>query len=207
MYVPRHFDMSAMEDIERRIAEDAFALLVSTIDGVPFATHLPLVARHAEDGGLVLAGHVARANPHWKHFDGVSEALAVFSGPHAYVSPRWYVTPGMVPTWNYEAVHVYGTLHAIEDADGTKAVLDQLTSMFEAAAAEPWSTARMEAASLTAMMRGIVAFEMRVTRIEGKSKMSQNRTAGDAAGAMSALAASPREMDRATAELMGRRAG
>lgn len=207
MYVPRQFDMSAIEDIERRIAEDAFALLVSTIDGVPFATHLPMVARQTDEGGLVLAGHVARANPHWKHFDGETDSLAIFSGPHAYVSPRWYVTPGLVPTWNYEAVHVYGTLHAIEDADATKAVLDQLTGVFEAGAAEPWSTARMEAASLTAMMRGIVAFEMRATRIEGKSKMSQNRSADDVAGVIRELSGSPREIDRATATLVGRRAG
>jgi transcriptional regulator len=207
MYVPRHFDLPAMEDVDRRIAEDAFALLVTTVDGVPFATHLPLVARREGDGGMKLFGHVARANPHWKHFDGTSESLAVFSGPHAYVSPRWYATPGLVPTWNYEAVHVYGTLHAIEDAAATRAVLDELTARFEAGAEAPWTTARMEEKSLTAMMRGIVAFEMRVTRIEGKSKMSQNRGEGDVAGVIRALSESPRESDRATAGLMGRRAG
>ncbi|MRG72666.1 FMN-binding negative transcriptional regulator [Alphaproteobacteria bacterium HT1-32] len=202
MYVPRHFELTDRAGIDQRLEEDSFAMLVTVIDGQPFATHLPLLAKR--DGEqLILRGHVARANPHWKSFTAETESLAVFSGPHCYISPRWYAAKGLVPTWNYEAIHAYGPVRVLEEASDVRQLLDDLTAKFEADAPEPWTTeGAMDDKALFAMMRGIVGFEMTVTRLEAKSKMGQNRGADDVQGAAKALDSSPREMDRAVAGLM-----
>lgn len=202
MYVPKHFDLPALEDMEARMAADPFALLVSMQDGTPVATHLPVLAEWRE-GELVLSGHMARANGHWQGIGDAGEVLVVFSGPHGYVSPRWYVRPGLVPTWNYEAVHAYGTATVVEDPVEVRRTLDRLTAEFEGP--DGWSTAQMEAKALTAMMRGIVAFDISVTRLEGKSKMSQNRSPEDIRGAVDALSASDRPSDHDLASLMTER--
>src|SRR5688500_3243148 len=121
MYVPEHFRESRIERLHALIREHSFGILVSTVDGAPFATHLPLLI-DAERGPYgTLVGHMARANPHWRSFIGAyastatGDSLVVFSGPHAYVSPSWYETPIAVPTWNYAAVHVYGSPRVIDD--------------------------------------------------------------------------------------------
>ncbi|MEQ8708099.1 MAG: FMN-binding negative transcriptional regulator [Rhodospirillales bacterium] len=207
MYVPRHFELNDQAQIDQRLAEDSFATLVTVIDGQPFATHLPLLATRDGDR-LILRGHVARANPHWKSFTRESESLAVFSGPHCYISPRWYAAKGLVPTWNYEAIHACGPVRVLEEASDVRQILDDLTAKFEADAPEPWtSEGAMDDKALFAMMRGIVGFEMTVTRLEAKSKMGQNRGAADVEGAIKALDLSPREMDRAVAGLMRTRLG
>jgi transcriptional regulator len=171
MYVPKHFageDRAAMDAV---IRDNPFGLLVGALDGSPYATHLPFLL----DGDRLLA-HFARANPHWKSIDGKTEMLAVFSGPHAYVSPRWYEAQQAVPTWNYAAVHVYGAPRVIDDPVAVRDLLDRLVGEYEG---DAWSLDGQEADFTDRMSRAIVAFEMPIDRIEGKFKLSQNRPAED----------------------------
>ncbi len=136
------------------------------------ATHLPLVVKDEGQHGLI-HGHFARANPHWQALAG-RETLVVFSGPHSYVSPTLYVEELSVPTWNYIAVHAYGTLELIDEADGKDALLKDLIALHEPAYAERWR--EMPAGFRRTMLAGIVGFRIVVARIEGKFKVSQNRS-------------------------------
>jgi transcriptional regulator len=169
-------------------------LLVGELDGVPFATHLPLLL----DGDRLLA-HFARGNPHWKAIDGTREMLAVFSGPHAYISPRWYEASQAVPTWNYVAVHVYGAPRIIEDGGALREMLDRLVEEYEAGA---WSLAGQDPDFLERMNRGIVAFDMPIARIEGKFKLSQNRPDEDRRRVIAALEDAGDDAGRDLARMM-----
>jgi transcriptional regulator len=157
-----------------------FASLVTVADGLPFVSHLPFLV---EPGALV--AHVARANPQWRHFDG-RPVKVVFTGPHAYVSPRWYGRPAEhVPTWNYVAVHATGVPELLDEA-GTVAALDRLVEQEEARFADPW---RADPTVRGALVSAIVAFRIRVTNLEGKLKLSQNRDLADARRVREALGA------------------
>ena len=150
-----------------------FTILVSNTAEGPFASHLPLVIREDADH-LTLRGHVAKANPHWRHLEADPKCLTIFHGPHAYISPANYNTRENVPTWNYGTVHVYGnarTFHAPEDLLG---ILHELIPMFEPAYADQWSS--LSDAYRQRMLSHIVGFEIAVTQIEAKFKLSQNRT-------------------------------
>lgn len=171
MYVPKHFAVDDRDALDAVICGNPFGLLIGALDGSPFATHLPFLL----DGDRLLS-HFARGNPHWKSIDGRTEMLAVFSGPHAYVSPRWYESAQAVPTWNYVAVHVYGAPRVIEDAGMVRELLDRLVAEYEG---DAWSLDGQDADFRERMSRGIVAFEMPIQRIEGKFKLSQNRPEGD----------------------------
>src|SRR5208337_2715728 len=139
------------------------------------ATHLPLVVKDEGEHGI-LEGHFARANPHWKSLAG-QQTLVVFSGPHSYVSPTLYAEPLSVPTWNYIAVHAYGTLSLVEDEGGKDALLAGLIESHEPAYAEKWR--QMPEGFRHSMLAGIVGFRIPITRIEGKFKISQNRPEAD----------------------------
>jgi transcriptional regulator len=139
--------------------------------GAPQATHLPLVVKDEGEHGL-LEGHFAVANPHWKSLAG-REALVVFSGPHSYVSPTLYAEELSVPTWNYIAVHAYGTLTLVDDNAGKEALLAALMEANEPAYAEHWH--RLPDGYRRTMLKGIIGFKIPITRIEGKFKLSQNR--------------------------------
>lgn len=171
MFIPKQFAMQDRSALDAVIRANPFGLLVGQIEGQPYATHLPFLL----DGDRLLA-HFARGNPHWKAIDGSAQMMAVFSGPHAYVSPRWYETGPAVPTWNYVAVHVYGAPRRIDDPELVRNILDRLVEEFEGGA---WSLEGQDPDFIGRMSRGIVAFEMPVERIEGKFKLSQNRPAGD----------------------------
>jgi len=171
MYVPKHFSVEDRDALDRVIRDHPFGLLIAQMGGSPYATHLPFLL----DGERLLA-HVARGNPHWRLMDGKTEMLAVFSGPHAYVSPRWYAEGPAVPTWNYIAVHVYGAPRVIDDTASVRGLLERLVDEYEAGA---WTVAGQDADYVDRMVRGVVAFELPVQRIEGKFKLSQNRPAGD----------------------------
>lgn len=181
MYVPKHFSVEGRAALNALIRANPFGLLVGELEGSPFATHLPFLL----DGDRLLS-HFARGNPHWKSIDGQTEMLAVFSGPHAYVSPRWYESKQAVPTWNYAAVHVYGAPRVIEDAGEVRALLDRLVREYEE---DSWSLDGQDADFTDRMSRGIVAFEIPVERIEGKFKLSQNRTVEDRHRVIAALEA------------------
>ncbi|MDH3228396.1 MAG: FMN-binding negative transcriptional regulator [Alphaproteobacteria bacterium] len=199
MYVPKHFSVEDRDSLDRVIRDNPFGLLVGAVDGAPFATHLPFLL----DGDRLLA-HVARGNPHWNAFDGTTGMLAVFSGPHAYVSPRWYEPGPAVPTWNYIAVHVYGAPRIIADAASVRTLLDRLVGEYEAGA---WTVDGQDADYIDRMMRGIVAFEMPIARIEGKFKLSQNRPAEDRRRVAAELAESGRAADRQLGQSMADREG
>ncbi len=188
MYTPRHFVGSDAQALQL-IRDNGFATLITTVDGAePHITHLPLLL---EDG--VLAGHLARANPHWQAF-AQGRTVALFHGPHSYVSPRWYVEPDRnVPTWNYAVAHVHGRPQMF-DASLLPAHIEALTQWYEQGA---W-TARPE--KLQQLVPAVVGFRMPVERIEVKIKMNQNRTAADRAKVVAMLRASGRAGDAAVAE-------
>lgn len=185
MYMPTHFTCQDPGEARELIDRYPFATLVSSTGQAPMVTHLPLTARE-EEGALVLSGHVARANPHWQMLPD-APTVAIFHGPHGYISPAWYPTPGLVPTWNYAAVHCHGAVTLIEDRASARALLEKLVAHFEAPRTQPWEL-RLEPAKLDALLGAIVAFEMRVERVEAKLKLGQNRSAQDRQGAIAGLA-------------------
>ncbi len=194
MYIPRAFAEQDRETLAGMIRAYPFGLLVTTVDGVPFASHLPFLLE-----GERLLAHMARGNPHWRGFAAGGDSLAVFQGPHAYVSPRWYADAEAVPTWNYVAVHVYGRPRVIEDAAETRRLLDQLVEIYEAGA---WRLGDRDAAYAARMMRGIVALEMPLARIEGKLKLSQNRPEADRRRVASELSAAKEPLAAELGRLM-----
>jgi len=150
-----------------------FAILVSSADDAPFATHLPVFVDQKEDH-LVLRDHVAKANPHWRHLELNPTCITIFHGPHAYVSTSNYVTRENVPTWNYGAVHVYGNARTFSSPEDLQGVLHQLIGTFEPAYAEQWGS--LSETYRERMLSHIVGLEIAVNKIEAKFKLSQNRT-------------------------------
>ena len=201
MYLPSHFaetDTACIHDLMRR---NSFATIVTQAGEAPFATHMPVLL-HAERGPLgTLVSHMARANEQWRHFADGREVLVIFHGPHAYVSPSWYEKRPAVPTWNYAAVHAYGVPRIIEDATSLRTMLRELVQHFEANREQPWG-AELTDEYLDKLSPGIVGLEIAITRLEGKFKLSQNRSAADKAGVIVALAQSPDQTAREVAELM-----
>ncbi|MBL8702283.1 MAG: FMN-binding negative transcriptional regulator [Alphaproteobacteria bacterium] len=201
MYVPPHFNApepSAAHDV---IDANPFALLVSAGGADLAGTHLPLDLDRARGPQGTLIGHMARANDHWRALDGAA-TLAIFSGPHAYVSPRWYAGGPAVPTWNYVAVHVYGRARVVETPDRLREILAALTRRYEGDG--PWRMGELPEKFLDAMVRGIVGIEIEVARIEAKFKLSQNRSAADRDGVAAALEATGDAGDAALAATMRR---
>ena len=189
MYIPRHFAKDDRAALDALIRDYAFGLLITCDEGRPFATHIPFVFdAGAGENGTLLA-HVSRANPHWRGFDGTREALAIFQGPHAYVSPSWYETKNAVPTWNYTAVHAYGRPRAMTEKEQTVGVLRRLIAEHETKATGPWSMDGLPADYMDMMVKGIVAFEMPIDRLEGKFKLNQNKSEADRRGVARGLKA------------------
>ena len=204
VYIPSHFASDDVAIARELIDAHAFATLVTPVDAEALVTHLPLL-RESRASGDVLVGHFARANPHARAA-AVCQSLAIFHGPHAYVSPSWYAEPAKaVPTWNYAIVHAHGTLRLDDDPAAAERIVTALTARFEGSRDEPWTFAMAEP-QRGAMLRAIVAFEMPVARLDVKLKLSQNRPAGDRRGVIAALAAEPFADAHATADLMRRRA-
>lgn len=187
MYVPNHFATDERAELHALMRENGFAPIVTCDNGQPFASHVPFALEIGADGREILHAHVARANPHWRAFDGAREALVVFQGAHAYVSPSWYETRPAVPTWNYEAVHAYGRPRLVEGEQATIAVLRRLVDTYENEATGPWRLESLPADYLSRQVKAIVAFSMPIERLEGKFKMSQNKPAADRAGAIRGL--------------------
>jgi transcriptional regulator len=198
MYVPKHFSAAEAAAVDAVIDENDFALLVSQDDGALEASHLPLSFDRA--GGRLI-GHIARANAQWRAFDGRT-VMAVFSGPHGYVSPRWYAEAPAVPTWNYVAAHVYGRARIVDAPDAQRAILRELTRRYEGEG--PWSVDTLPETYFAGMLRGIVGFEIAVDRIDAKFKLSQNRPSADRQNVVAQLRASGRAGDAALADAMRR---
>jgi transcriptional regulator len=171
MYVPAAFRMSDADELHGFIRAHSFATLVTQGKGGMTATHLPLLLDPDFGPHGRLLGHMARANPQWRDVEG--EALVIFPGPHAYVSPTWYETPGTVPTWNYVTVHAYGALQLVEDRDDLHDILRRLVSVYERGMLEPWTYDDADP-DIENMLKPIIGFHIEISRLEGKWKLNQN---------------------------------
>lgn len=202
MYVPAHFATDDADALIARLARRWAGVLI-TIDesGAPVGTHLPILW-NAEK--RIATGHIARANPQWKQ--GGGNGLIVLSGPEAYVTPGWYPSKAehgkTVPTWNYEAVHITGSVEWFDDAARLEAVVRNLSTAYESEQAQPWAINDAPRPYIEAMLRGIVGVELHAERIEAKRKLSQNRSAADFNGVVDGLAASNDAMAQEVAACM-----
>lgn len=169
MYIPKYFKLEEEEVIYDLIEQYGFATLVSQHKGEPYATHLPLMLNKDEKS---LYGHFARPNLQWKDVED-QQVLAIFQGPHCYISPSWYETTKAVPTWNYVSIHVYGKLEVMEDKEVVFNSLNELVKKYEAPDS-PYSLESVEPSFIEGMAKGIVAFKIHITKMEGKAKLSQN---------------------------------
>jgi transcriptional regulator len=200
MYIPAVFAERDLTRLHDFIEQHSFGLLVSQVEGLPFASHLPfLLQRQAGPYGSLL-GHMARANPQWQHASGQT-ALAIFSGPHAYISPTWYQSEQVVPTWNYTAVHAYGPIQLIEDRDTLLEIVQKSVQFYEQPLPQPWSFDGTDSFA-ERMLAQIVGFRIQIEKIEGKWKLNQNHPVERRHKVVQVLRQRPDENSQAVAELM-----
>jgi len=202
MYLPTDFKENDLEVLHAAIREHSFGTLVSTGSGGLVASHIPFLLDADRGARGTLLAHLARANGQWRGFADESEVMVIFQGPHGYVSPSWYETELVVPTWNYVAVHAYGRPHIVEDP---VVMLKRLVSTYEGQLREPWSMDVLPDEYVHGLLRGIVGFEIPIDRIEGKFKLSQNRTVADQRGAIAGLREMGTRLETEVAELMATR--
>ena len=186
MYMPPAFKINDTSTITNLMRSYSFAQLITNVNGVPYASHIPLLYEHVGKHGRLL-GHLAKANKQWVDFDGKTEALVIFNGPHAYISPSWYVSKNMVPTWNYVSVHAYGNPKIFSDTAVSNDVMDRLITFYENINNSNWSIDHLNDKFKEKKFNGIVTFEIPINRLEGKFKLSQNRTIKDRLGAIKGL--------------------
>ncbi|HTK78756.1 MAG TPA: FMN-binding negative transcriptional regulator [Gemmataceae bacterium] len=200
MYVPPHFAVSDTARLHDLIERYSFGLLVSQVGGVPFASHLPFLLDRTAGPHGALFGHVARANPHWRELAGQT-ALAVFSGPHAYVSPTWYEAENVVPTWNYVAVHASGRAEVLEDRAALLDIVQRSVAVYESAMPRPWI---FDSSSPYAgrQLGAIVGFRIEIERLEGKWKLNQNHPVERRKKVADVLGGQRGDDARAVAEMM-----
>lgn len=193
MYLPAHFAEGRDEVLQRLIADYPLGTLVTLGAEGLSANHIPFLFDAGAGPHGTLRGHVARGNTAWHDHDPAREALVIFGGPQAYISPNWYPTKGethrVVPTYNYAVVHAHGTLVARDDEKWLRAFLGRLTKTMEAEQAQPWKMGDAPQGYLREMLGGIVGIEIVVSRLVGKWKVSQNRVEADRAGAVAGLRA------------------
>lgn len=211
MYTPRSFAEQDLPTLfEFMEANPLAAIVTRSLSDELLATHLPLVLDRAAGPTGTLIGHFARANPQSRHLaDGPVAALVIFTGPEAYISPEWYQTKKEtgrdVPTWNYVAIHAYGTLRTRDDPQFLHAHLETLTHRHEDNRAHPWHVSDAPEEYIAQQMQAIVAVELPIERLEGKWKMSQNRRDVDISGVIEGLGKSAKAQDRAVAEIVSER--
>lgn len=196
LYTPRHFASDQPSDALALIMANPFATLITTVvDAAPHISHLPLLLENGQ-----LTGHMARANPHWQTF-ARGHTVAVFHGPHTYISPRWYAQPEReVPTWNYATVHIHGQPVLVDERDAKLAIVDRTTATFEPAV-NPWQRS-VAGPRLEAMLANIIGFYLPLTQVQAKFKLSQNRTPEDRALVIAQLRAQPHPDHAAMADWM-----
>jgi transcriptional regulator len=191
MYIPRAFEEKRLPVLHELIRSQPFCSLITMGASGLFASHIPMVLHGDQDCFGVLHGHLSRANMQWRDFDPGVEALAIFSGAHHYISPSWYPEKSehgkVVPTWNYAVVHAYGNLRTIENGEWLSAHLRELTVRQESAAPSPWEITDAPADFIELLMKGIVGLELTIARLEGKWKVSQNRSERDRQGVIEGL--------------------
>lgn len=206
MYTPPHFEETRVDLLQDLIRARSFGTLVSCGSGGPEANHLPFIVIPEAGGYGTLQCHVARGNPVWRRVDGAGQVLVIFLGPDAYVSPTWYpgkeATGRAVPTWNYVAVHAYGVARVVEDRQWLRAHLEALTLRHESGRGAPWRLSDAPADYIERMIGGVVGIEIPVSRLLGKCKLSQNRSAADRAGVVEGLCGEGTDAAVALAGLM-----
>lgn len=206
MYVPDAFKEERVAVLHDAIRRIGLATLVTQGEQGLFATHLPMLVDPDPAPFGTLVGHVARANPQWRDLASAGTALAMFLGPEGYVTPSWYPTKQesgkVVPTWNYVAVHAYGPVEVFDEPGRLHALVSRLTNVHEAHRADPWSVSDAPEGYVQGMLRGIVGIALRIERLEGKWKMSQNRPDADRQAVQAGFAADERPEARAVAEVM-----
>lgn len=200
MYIPEHFKETNSERISALIQANSFGMLVTAPDGAPFVSHLPFIFDHAVGAKGKLLCHMARANPQWQHFSSCGEVLVVFQGPHAYVSPSWYSSPG-VPTWNYAVVHLRGKPRLIDSEFELEALVERLTHVYESHRPNPWKP-NLSDERRTKLLNMIVGFEIQVTDIQAKFKLGQNRSPEDQQNVVEKFGLSSNQTEVAVAKLM-----
>ncbi|MCU0449193.1 MAG: FMN-binding negative transcriptional regulator [Bernardetiaceae bacterium] len=203
MYTPKYFQNHDWAQVSKFIEENGFGILVShdVAQSQPVATHLPLFLRAIGPEEWELEGHVARANPQWRAWADGSTGLAIFPGPHAYISSSWYNHEN-VPTWNYLAVHVYGTLHLVQEPAALRQMLGRMVDKYEAGNPQPVSVAGLTPQFYEREVRGLVGFRLAITQVQATYKLSQNRDAENHRLVTEQLAAQGDAQAAAVAELM-----
>lgn len=220
MYVPPSFVVQDRQQLAQFIAEHSFATVVTHLNGLPVASHVPLLYQPSQpdssDWGT-LVGHLARPNPQWHAAasgeaagnsgeapanSGEIPALAIFHGPHAYISPTWYAEPNTVPTWNYVAVHATGRLRLIDDTLRLLDLLRQTVDSYEASQPTPWRLEKQDQHFIEKLAGGIVGFEIAIDSLEGKWKLNQNHSAARRQRVIEALERSGRHEEQQIARLM-----
>jgi transcriptional regulator len=206
MYIPPLFKEDRLDTMQDVIREADLGLLITHGTTGLFATHLPILFDPEPGPNGALIGHIAKANPQWETAEPGQDGLAIFMGPDAYVSPAWYATKQetgrVVPTWNYVAVHAYGKLEFFHDPARLLDLVTRLTQKHEEKRADPWAVSDAPENFVAAQLRAIVGFRMVIDRLEGKSKMSQNRTPEDRAGVIKGLSESADPDEQAVAKLI-----
>ena len=184
MYTPKHFEENDRLKLVEFMKEYNFATMVNSAKKRYWATHLPFLVE--ETGGeIILKAHMAKANPQWANFKPDEDVLVIFQEPHAYISPKLYEDPVSVPTWNYIAVHAYGVPEILPGIEERIAMLEESFKAFESSFKEQWDVLPVDYKN--ELLEGIVAFRIKITNIEGKFKLSQNRTEGDRTRIIDAL--------------------
>ena len=190
MYIPTAFTITDPAKLAEIMSRYSFALLISRDGNSSFASHLPFLYQNQEGKLGTLLSHMGRANRHWQLFSPDEEVLVIFQGPHAYISPTWYVSEVAVPTWNYVTVHAYGKVRLLKTDAELDAILDETVTKHESGFAQPW-TLRMPEEMKTRLKQAIVGFKIELTRVEGKFKLGQNRSKEDQEKMLASLRAQP----------------
>lgn len=198
MYIPKHFTGKDPDKAVAFMRRFNFASIITAVNDVPIATHLPFVIIEREEC-IILQAHFATANPQWKEIAD-KDSLVIFSEPHAYISPSHYEKEQSVPTWNYVSVHAYGKAVLIEDAIAATATLEAMMDSFEPKYKSQW--ARLSEDYKESMLKGIVAFELEVERLQFSEKLSQNKKEGERSSIIGGLGASKDSSERAIADYM-----
>ncbi|MEN5149319.1 FMN-binding negative transcriptional regulator [Pseudomonas orientalis] len=206
MYTPRAFAIDDLPQLQQLIQHTRLAQLVTVGENGLQASHLPLLLNPDEGPNGTLYGHLAKANPQWRELQNGHEALVIFAGADAYVSPAFYPAKAehgkVVPTWNYMAVHAYGKAQVFNDAERLLKVVSALTERHESGRPQPWAVSDAPADYIDGMLKAIVGFALPIERVIGKRKLSQNRSAADVAGVREGLAASTDVRDQALARFI-----
>jgi transcriptional regulator len=206
MYIPSAFNEDDLASLHRQIEGTRLAVLVTFGSRGLQANHVPLLFNPDQGPNGTLHGHLSKANPQWREMEAGAEALVIFPGPDAYVSPSFYPSKAehgqAVPTWNYLAIHAYGIPEVFHDTDRLRELVSTLTAKHEADRPQPWTLEDAPAEYIAKMLNAIVGFTIPISRLEGKRKLTQNRSAADIAGVQAGLAASSELNDNEIAQLM-----